>query len=50
MRLEGARNPGCHTDRVVIHGAVGIVSTVYYVGVYADLGPTFLSAGLWQVT
>lgn len=46
MGLEEICNPGCHTDRIIIHGAVGIVSTVHYVGDYADWGPAILSAGL----
>ena len=50
MGVEEFRNTGCHTDRIIIHGAVGIVSTVHYVGVYADWAPAILSAGLWQVT
>lgn len=50
MGLKEFRNPGSHTDRIIIRGAVGIVSTVHYVRVNADRGPAILCAGLWQVT
>lgn len=38
-------NSSRHTD-IIVHGDVGIISAVYYVGDHADGGPAVRGAGL----
>lgn len=45
-QLQEVQTSGCCSHRVLIHGVVGVVSTVQCVGVDADWSPAILSAGL----